>query len=56
MHEFSDIVLAFGESDEYSFVFKRSTQLYGAALSHCVLHEVPGRGCGTQSPVCLQPA
>ncbi|KAI0787729.1 tRNAHis guanylyltransferase [Fomes fomentarius] len=28
MNEFKDIVLAFGESDEYSFLFRRSTSLY----------------------------
>ncbi|KAI9057310.1 tRNAHis guanylyltransferase [Trametes sanguinea] len=28
MNEFKDIVLAFGESDEYSFLFRRSTALY----------------------------
>lgn len=26
---FPDIAIAFGESDEYSFVFKKSTTLYG---------------------------
>lgn len=29
MKEFNEIVLAYGQSDEYSFVFRRSTQLYG---------------------------
>ena len=29
LREFGDIVLAYGESDEFSFVFKRSTTLYG---------------------------
>ena len=28
MHEFPDIVLGYGQSDEYSFVFKRSTNLF----------------------------
>ncbi|EIW57505.1 tRNAHis guanylyltransferase [Trametes versicolor FP-101664 SS1] len=28
MNEFKDIVLAFGESDEYSFLFRKSTTLY----------------------------
>ncbi|KAL7279142.1 hypothetical protein ACG7TL_006982 [Trametes sanguinea] len=28
MNEFKDIVLAFGESDEYSFLFRKSTALY----------------------------
>ncbi|KAI0705792.1 tRNAHis guanylyltransferase [Cerioporus squamosus] len=28
MNEFKDIVLAFGESDEYSFLFRRSASLY----------------------------
>ncbi|KAI1311924.1 hypothetical protein EDD11_003242 [Mortierella claussenii] len=28
MHELDDILLAFGESDEYSFLFRRSTDLY----------------------------
>jgi len=28
MNEFKDIVIAFGESDEYSFLFKKSTMLY----------------------------
>lgn len=30
MTEFQDIRLAFGESDEYSFVFAKDCQLYGA--------------------------
>ena len=30
MHEFPDIRLAYGESDEYSFVFPKGCQLYGA--------------------------
>jgi tRNA(His) 5'-end guanylyltransferase len=29
MREFRDIVVAYGESDEYSFVLRRSTELYG---------------------------
>lgn len=29
MHEFRDIILAYGESDEYSFVLRRSAELYG---------------------------
>ena len=28
VHDFSDIVLGYGQSDEYSFVFKRSTNLF----------------------------
>ncbi|KAF9581364.1 hypothetical protein BGW38_001650 [Lunasporangiospora selenospora] len=28
MHELEDILIAFGESDEYSFLFRRSTDLY----------------------------
>ncbi|KAI0750554.1 tRNAHis guanylyltransferase [Irpex lacteus] len=28
MNEFKDVVLAFGESDEYSFLFKKSTTVY----------------------------
>lgn len=28
MEEFKDIVLAYGQSDEYSFVFKKSTNIY----------------------------
>ncbi|KAG0201537.1 hypothetical protein BGX28_005681 [Mortierella sp. GBA30] len=28
MHELDDILLAFGESDEYSFLFRKSTDLY----------------------------
>ncbi|KAG0283779.1 hypothetical protein BGZ96_011840 [Linnemannia gamsii] len=28
MHELDDIVIAFGESDEYSFLFRKSTDLY----------------------------
>ncbi|KAL1949433.1 hypothetical protein VTO73DRAFT_8314 [Trametes versicolor] len=28
MNEFKDVVLAFGESDEYSFLFRKSTTLY----------------------------
>ena len=30
MREYGDIRLAFGESDEYSFVFHKDTKLYGA--------------------------
>jgi tRNA(His) guanylyltransferase len=26
--QFNDIILAYGQSDEYSFAFKRSTDLY----------------------------
>lgn len=33
MQEFRDIVIAYGESDEYSFVLRRSTELYGAHAS-----------------------
>ncbi|KZS94228.1 tRNAHis guanylyltransferase [Sistotremastrum niveocremeum HHB9708] len=33
MQEYRDIVLAFGESDEYSFLFRRSTQLYNRRQS-----------------------
>jgi tRNA(His) guanylyltransferase len=29
MQEFQDIIIAYGESDEYSFVFKRNTNLWG---------------------------
>lgn len=29
MSEFQDIRLAFGESDEYSFVFSKACELYG---------------------------
>ena len=32
MGEFPDIRLAYGESDEYSFVFHKSTELYGTRL------------------------
>lgn len=28
MEEFKDIVIAYGQSDEYSFVFKRNTNAY----------------------------
>ena len=28
MEEFKDIVLAYGQSDEYSFVFKKTTNVY----------------------------
>jgi len=28
MHELDDILIAFGESDEYSFLFRKSTDLY----------------------------
>ena len=28
MREFSDVVLAYGQSDEYSFVLKRETTLF----------------------------
>ncbi|KAK9811954.1 hypothetical protein WJX73_002862 [Symbiochloris irregularis] len=33
MHEFRDIRIAFGESDEYSFVFHKHTALYGRRAS-----------------------
>ena len=33
MQEFRDIVLGYGESDEYSFLFKRDTVLYGRRAS-----------------------
>ena len=29
MREFSDIVMAYGQSDEYSFVLRRDTTLFG---------------------------
>merc|ERR1712110_600198 len=29
MNEFNDIVISYGQSDEYSFVFRRMTDLYG---------------------------
>ena len=29
MNDFPDIRIAFGESDEYSFVFHKTTKLYG---------------------------
>ena len=32
MTEYPDIRLAYGESDEYSFVFHKGTELYGTAL------------------------
>ena len=32
MGEYSDIRLAYGESDEYSFVFHKATELYGTCL------------------------
>ncbi len=32
LREFGEIRLAFGESDEYSFVFYKHTNLYGATL------------------------
>ena len=32
LREFGEIRLAFGESDEYSFVFYKHTKLYGATL------------------------
>lgn len=35
MHEFRDIVIAYGESDEYSFVLRRSTKLHGACAFAC---------------------
>ena len=29
LKDYDDIVLAYGESDEYSFVFRKGTTLYG---------------------------
>ena len=31
VHTFGDICIAYGESDEYSFVFRKGTTLYGEA-------------------------
>jgi hypothetical protein len=54
MREFRDVVIAYGESDEYSFVLRRSTEMYGECnvactltckLSRCVLCHF-GRGTG----------
>ena len=41
MQEFRDIVIAYGESDEYSFVLRRSTELYRGCHIACLmqLHE-----------------
>lgn len=44
MQEFRDIVIAYGESDEYSFVLRRSTELYRERNVVClVLLDVPSR-------------
>lgn len=37
MQEFRDIVIAYGESDEYSFVLRRSTELYRECNSVCLI-------------------
>ena len=40
MGSFTDIVLAFGQSDEYSFVFKKSTKVFNRRedkILSCVL-------------------
>lgn len=36
MKEFADVVIAYGDSDEYSFVFHKDTQLYGRRNSKLV--------------------
>jgi tRNA(His) guanylyltransferase len=36
MREFPDIILAFGESDEYSFVLHKDTTLYGGYELVCM--------------------
>lgn len=43
MREFSDIRLAYGTSDEYSFVLRRDTRLYGAAAA--AAPRAGGGGC-----------
>lgn len=42
MQAFGDIRLAYGESDEYSFVFSKTCTLYGMACDTlpCVHHAV----------------
>ena len=40
MHNFTDITLAFGESDEYSFIFKKSAKVFNRRedkILSCVL-------------------
>ena len=40
MKSFTDIVIAYGESDEYSFVFKKSTKVFNRRedkILSCVL-------------------
>ncbi len=39
LKEYGDVVLAYGESDEYSFVFRKGTTLYGMP---CDIHTMGG--------------
>ena len=45
MEEFQDMVLCYGESDEYSFVFKKETSLWGRRTSKITTAVVSGRCC-----------
>lgn len=40
MEEFKDIILCYGQSDEYSFVFKKNTQLYNRRASKLMTNVV----------------
>ena len=37
MREFSDIVLAYGQSDEYSFILKRDTTLFSRRARYGII-------------------
>lgn len=39
MEDFKEIILGFGQSDEYSFVFRKDTQLYKRRGIHCTLQQ-----------------
>ena len=42
LHKFSDIILAYGQSDEYSFVFKRYTDQFERSPRYSEAHAVVG--------------
>ena len=47
LHKFSDIILAYGQSDEYSFVFKRYTDQFERSPRYSEAHAVVGDNVAT---------
>ena len=52
MQEFRDIVIAYGESDEYSFVLRRSTELYSGCNIGCLSLPNAVKKLSMYSPCC----